>query len=107
MEERQTIKTRRVGSMTLGIILVLWGALFLLRIIFPVLDYELIFRLWPLTFVSLGIEVLVSSRKPQERMVYDGAAIFILILLVVFAMGMAGVDFIFTHYHECQGGIWY
>jgi len=74
------------------------GTLFLLHMIFPVLDYGIIFRLWPLVFISLGIEVLVSSRRPEEKVIYDGAAIFLLVLLVVFAMGMAGMDWIFTHY---------
>lgn len=97
MEEKQTIRTHRVGTVTFGLILVTMGVLFLLEMIFPVLDYELIFRLWPLIFISLGIEVLISSRKAEERVVYDGAAIFLLIVLVVFAMCMAGVDWVFAH----------
>ena len=97
MEEKRTIRTHRVGTVTFGLVLIVMGGLFLLKMIFPVLDYELIFRLWPLIFISLGIEVLVSSRKVEERMVYDGAAIFLLILLVIFAMCMAGMDWVFTH----------
>ena len=95
MEEKRTIRTHRVGTVTFGLILVVMGALFLLRMIFPALDYELIFRLWPLIFISLGIEVLASSRRAEEKLVYDGAAIFLLILLVLFAMGMAGMDLSF------------
>ena len=98
MEERPAVRTHRVGSITFGIILVIWGVLFLLRLIFPVLDCELIFRLWPLVFISLGVEVLVSSRRPQQKLVYDGAAIFLMILLMVFAMCMAGMDWIFSLY---------
>ena len=75
MEEKRTIRTHRVGTVTFGLILVVMGALFLLRMIFPALDYELIFRLWPLIFISLGIEVLASSRRAEEKLVYDGAAI--------------------------------
>ncbi len=98
MEEKPMVRTHRVGTVTFGIILVIWGTLFLLRLIFPVLDCELIFRLWPLVFISLGIEVLVSSRKPGRKLVYDGAAIFLMVLLMVFAMCMAGMDWIFVHY---------
>ena len=101
MEERRTIRTHRVGTVTFGLILVVMGALFLLRMIFPALDYELIFRLWPLIFISLGIEVL-ASRRAEEKLVYDGAAIFLLILLVLFAMGMAGMDLAFTHAEEMR-----
>ena len=102
MEEKPTIRTHRVGTVTFGLILIVMGALFLLKMIFPVLDYELIFRLWPLIFISLGIEVLISSRRAEDRLTYDGAAVFLLILLVFFAMGMAGFDLVFTHAEEMR-----
>ncbi len=102
MEEKPTIRTHRVGTVTFGLILIVMGALFLLKMIFPVLDYELIFRLWPLIFISLGIEVLIGSRRAEDRLTYDGAAVFLLILLVFFAMGMAGFDLVFTHAEEMR-----
>ena len=102
MEEKRTTGTHRVGTVTFGLVLVVMGVLFLLEMIFPVLGYELIFRLWPLIFISLGIEVLLSSRRAEERLVYDGAAIFLLILLVLFAMGMAGMDLVFTHAEQMR-----
>ena len=96
MQEKQIIHIHRVGSVTFGLVLVVMGVLCLLRLIFPLLDYELIFRLWPVVFICLGVEVLISSRRPERRVVYDGAAIFLLILLILFAMSMAGMDWIFT-----------
>ena len=105
MQEKQIIHIHRVGSVTFGLVLVVMGVLCLLRLIFPLLDYELIFRLWPVVFICLGVEVLISSRRPERRVVYDGAAIFLLILLILFAMRMAGMDWIFTHYPECSGRV--
>lgn len=105
MQEKQTIHIHRVGTVTFGLVLVVMGALCLLKLFFPVLNYELIFRLWPAVFICLGIEVLLSSRSPERRIVYDGAAIFLLILLVLFAMCMAGMDWIFAHYPECSGQV--
>ena len=105
MQEKQIIHIHRVGSVTFGLVLVVMGVLCLLRLIFPLVDYELIFRLWPVVFICLGVEVLISSRRPERRVVYDGAAIFLLILLILFAMSMAGMDWIFTHYPECSGRV--
>ena len=105
MQEKQIIHIHRVGSVTFGLVLVVMGVLCLLRLIFPLLDYEFIFRLWPVVFICLGVEVLISSRRPERRVVYDGAAIFLLILLILFAMSMAGMDWIFTHYPECSGSV--
>ena len=85
MQEKQIIHIHRVGSVTFGLVLVVMGVLCLLRLIFPLLDYELIFRLWPVVFICLGVEVLISSRRPERRVVYDGAAIFLLILLILFS----------------------
>ena len=105
MQENQSIRIHRVGTVTFGLVLVILGVLCLLRLIFPVVDYELIFRLWPAVFICLGLEVLVSSRRPERRVVYDGAAIFLLVLLILFAMSMAGMDWIFTHYPECSSSV--
>ncbi len=105
MQEKQIIHIHRVGSVTFGLVLVVMGVLCLLRLIFPLLDYEFIFRLWPVVFICLGVEVLISSRRPERRVVYDGAAIFLLILLILFAMSMAGMDWIFTHYPECSSRV--
>lgn len=105
MQEKQIIHIHRVGSVTFGLVLVVMGVLCLLRLIFPLLDYELIFHLWPVVFICLGVEVLMSSRRPERRVVYDGAAIFLLILLILFAMSMAGMDWIFTHYPECSSRV--
>ena len=105
MQEKQIIHIHRVGSVTFGLVLVVMGVLCLLRLIFPLLDYEFIFRLWPVVFICLGVEVLISSRRPERRVVYDGAAIFLLILLILFAMSMAGMEWIFTHYPECSSRV--
>lgn len=99
------IRIHRVGTVTFGLTLVVLGLVLLLHIVFPVLNYEVIFRMWPLIFVSLGLEVLVSSRKPEEQIRYDGAAIILMVLLVFFAMGMAGMDWIFQHYPQQTGSI--
>lgn len=97
MEEKKTIRTRRIGTFTFGIVLIGFGVLFLVHMVYPQMSYELIFRLWPMIFILLGGEVLVGSFRADERFVYDGAAIFLMVLLICFAMAMACVDWIFVH----------
>lgn len=92
------IRSRRVGTFTLGIVLFLMGALLLLHLFFPALNYVLIFHLWPCIFIILGIEIIVSLFwKKEDVFKYDFAAIAIIILMVMFTMGMALVDFVITH----------
>lgn len=113
--EKQTIKVRRVGSVTFGTILVLTGVLFLAHLFFPAFNYFLIYRFWPVILILLGIEVLAGSRQKtyeiiddqgkiieQSKVVYDVAAILLMIALTGFTMFMALINWVY----ETQNYIW-
>jgi hypothetical protein len=91
-ENLKEVRTHRVGSITLGSALVLFGILFLVHLFVPVLTYEIIFHIWPCIFILLGIEILLANRKKNVEFVYDGKAVFLTITLTFFAMLMAGAD---------------
>ncbi|MEG1458949.1 MAG: DUF5668 domain-containing protein [Acetivibrio sp.] len=92
------MKTRRVGTFTLGAALISFGLLFTAHIFSMKISYELIMKLWPLIFIFLGIEVLISYfREKEGRIVYDGGAIFIMVLLTIFAIGMGCVELCFNY----------
>ena len=91
------MRQRRVGAITLGGVLILYGVLFLLHMFIEEISYRLIFRMWPVVFLVLGIEVLVSAvRFKDMQFKYDYAAIIIICILLLFAMGMAGMDWAYT-----------
>ena len=61
-------------------------------------NYMLIFHLWPLILIVLGGEILYYSFfAPEKSGTYDFAAVVILIMIVFFAMCMAGADMVFSH----------
>ena len=92
------MKTRRVGSITCGILLIGFGILFILHMLFPTITYLFIFRLWPLVLVALGIEMVVSNIRSNEVILkYDMGAVFLVLLLALFAMGMGIVEFCIEH----------
>lgn len=91
-------RTHRVGSVTLGLMLVIFGMVFLARIFVPSLSYDVIWHLWPCTLISLGIEVLVSTFR-AEKSKYDGWGILLIFLITIFTMGMAGIE---NMYNYCQ-----
>lgn len=105
MGQGKIIRTRRIGTVTFGCVMVMFGVLFLARIFVPWLHYEDIVRLWPLVFIFLGVEVLVGNHgaakadAEAERdgvrtdFVYDKTAILLTVCLTLFAMVMAAVDF--------------
>ena len=93
------MKAHRVGTITLGAMLITFGVLFLLRIFFVDLSYEIIFRLWPIIFIFLGSEILIANlqQKEDSKLIYDKAAFALIIILSFFAMGMAITDMCITY----------
>lgn len=90
------LRTHRVGSITTGLSMIAFGVLFILHMFWGFISYEMIFKLWPFLLIGLGIEVLISNAT-SEKMVYDKAAIFLLIVISFFAMCMAGADMCFKY----------
>ena len=92
------ISGRRVGTFTTGILMVVFGILFLLRLIYPGINYLIIASMWPLIFVLLGIEIIIAYLVNKEGiMKYDFSAIILIILLSLFAMSMGCMEYVITH----------
>ena len=92
-------KTRRVGILTLGISLMVFGIVFLLRIFIPTISYEFILRLWPSILIILGGEVLVSYFiNKEENYKLDIASVIIIVCMGMFAAGMAVIEQFVLHY---------
>ncbi len=94
MENSAAVKPRRVGTISIGVSMVTFGMMFLLCSVFEILSYETVFALWPVIIIAYGLELLVFSFF-KGKLLYDKGAVFIMILLMVFAAGMAGVDVFF------------
>ena len=84
----QTYRIHRVGTITAGGSLVVLGILMLCHTIFNFIDYQMVFSLWPLILIGLGIELLISNFV-EKRVVYDKAAVVLMIIMIFFAIGMA------------------
>ena len=89
-------RTHRVGSITTGIMMIAFGVMFIMHLFFNSISYDLIFKLWPIILIGLGIEVLLSNLA-KDKIVYDKGAIFLMFMLAIFAMGMAGAEWMYTH----------
>lgn len=84
------MRTHRVGTITLGCMLIVFGALLMLHLLLPVLSYGFIFSLWPVILIMLGIEVLIANVNSQKvNFIYDKGAVFLMVLLSFFAVFMA------------------
>ncbi len=101
LERRGKMRERRVGTFTLGVVLLVFGVLFLLHMFFKGMEYYFIFELWPVILILLGGEVLYYAlHQKQLQYKYDFAAIIIVMMLVVFALCMAGFDWMYQHFPD-------
>jgi len=94
MEEKtktKMVRVHRVGSVTAGLCMVMFGVMLLLQSAFHLVTYELILSLWPVILICLGVELLLSNVLTR-RIIYDKGAICLMILMTLFAVGMAITD---------------
>ena len=71
MEQGCAKRIHRVGTLTAGCMMIVFGVLFLLHLALPNLSYLMIFRLWPFIFIFLGIEVLLGIHRENVQFIYS------------------------------------
>lgn len=77
------MQNRRIGTLTLGISLVLLGILIPIGL-FTDLDVLFVLRLSPLLLIALGGEIVYFAvRRKDEKIKYDGLSVFMIICITV------------------------
>lgn len=90
----EVCRTHRVGTITCGITFILYGIMFLLHMVRPEIDYRVIFELWPVILILLGVEILASCTKKNQEMqkyIYDFPAVGLIMAMTFFAAVMAAL----------------
>lgn len=90
-------RIHRIGTVTFGVTVVVAGLLFMAHTFLPELNYIMIFRFWPCIFIMLGLEILSACRKEEAELKYDVPAIFLMLVLIFFAMGMGVIEVLLEH----------
>ena len=96
MEKKNSIRVHRVGTITTGLSMIIFGILFLLHGFGYMISYEMIFQLWPVILIGLGIELLLANMI-KRKFVYDKGAIILLFVMTLFVIGIAAVDICFEY----------
>lgn len=85
----------RVGTISMGILLVATGLLLLLSELQGLSGAAMILRWWPVILIVLGIEILayiILSREEQPKVKFDGLSIFLVIFIVLVSSGVYAAD---------------
>ncbi|MBC2581106.1 LiaI-LiaF-like domain-containing protein [Clostridium sp. DJ247] len=84
------MQSRRVGTLTLGILLIVLGIVYFLITVFNIPLEKKILEFWPLILVSLGIEVLVLNDialKKDIPLKYDFISFILIVTMLFFSFG--------------------
>ena len=103
------MKERRIGTFTLGVMLIVFGVLFVINIFSDKMSYSIIIRFWPIVLILLGIEVLVGLySKEKTKFTYDKGSVAVIIFITIFTFTAAiaqwcvtkGVKYVDRYYEE-------
>lgn len=93
------MKSRRVGTFTLGLSLVITGVLSVISLFTDSINIFTVMKFSPLILVFLGSEMLIYALKDDERVIkYDGFAIFISFLLITGTLISTAAIAVIDHY---------
>ena len=90
MEKHEGTAPRRVGTLTMGVVLVLFGACMLVSMFYPQMDFTLILKCSPCILISLGVETLLAARG-GGKVKYDWVGMILCCLLVCTALCLYGI----------------
>jgi membrane-bound ClpP family serine protease len=95
----------RVGTISMGILLILVGILLLFGELRDIPTIKLIFTWWPVILITLGVEVLAHvyfSGEENPKVKYDGFSIFIIILIIIITLSAYGMRFAIQNIPEIR-----
>ena len=95
-------ETRRVGTFTLGVVLVICGIWMMATMFYPRLDLAWVLKGSPLILISLGVETLLSARG-GGKVKYDWLGMILCFILVCAALCLYAIAYVMVWHPEWIG----
>lgn len=84
------VKPRRVGTITMGLVLIIVGGLLLYSLWGDEVDFTVIIKIAPVILIALGIEILIQTTFAHGRKIkYDLLSMFLCGMLIFGSIGVA------------------
>jgi predicted membrane protein len=93
MEKEEKLKNKRVGSITFGIMLIVFGITFFIQSVFKIDVAKYVSMFWPIIFILLGIEILYYNTKSDIIVKYDIKGTIFLFIIICFGMMIGFLDY--------------
>lgn len=87
------MKTKRVGTISMALVLILFGIILLLSQFAIISAFELFIKLWPFILIILGLEILYYAyvSKEEVKIRYDIFSIVTVIFILVINIAIYGL----------------
>lgn len=87
------MKTKRVGTVSMALVLIFFGVILLMSQFMMVSAVELFIRFWPVILIVLGSEVLyyVYRNSEEVKIKYDVFSIFMVIFILLVNISIYGL----------------
>lgn len=85
---------RRVGTISMGLVLIFFGVIMIIAQISRISATELFIKFWPIILIFLGLEILFYLYKntaEDTKIKYDVFSIFIVIIILTINIGLYGL----------------
>lgn len=93
------MKNWKVGSITAGVMFILIGACWFLKSFVSLPYPTLLFNIWPIACIFLGIEILsFQIFRKEESLRFHGLSIFLLVLILLLSISFSFL----TVFYETQ-----
>ncbi|MCQ2749588.1 MAG: hypothetical protein MJ246_06470 [Clostridia bacterium] len=91
MEEKNEVKetkkkTKRIGTATFGIMLILLGVLFIISMFTSIEFLKYTFMTWPLFLITLGAECIIYNANDKIEVKYDFGSFILMGFVLLFAL---------------------
>lgn len=93
VNNKKQLKTKKVGRLTFGITLILLGISIFIQSIVSLDILKYVLMMWPLIFISLGIEVIHYSRKEEIDLKYDVWGTILIFIILVSATTFSVINY--------------
>lgn len=97
--EKNDRPAHRVGTLTMGVVLVAAGICMLLGMFYPALDLTVVLQASPVILISLGVETLLAARG-GGKVKYDWVGMLLCCLLVCTAVCLYAVAYMMVWYPQ-------
>ena len=90
------MKHWRVGSLSMGLILVASGILMLVSLVVKVDVLNVLLTFWPIILICIGVEILLHlfiKKSDDTKLRYDGLSIFFIGFILVISIGFYAVTY--------------